>query len=50
MAAANVHFGRFALTQYLALALKMSQAAGPCAGPPMASSFKQGKVEQGRGH
>jgi hypothetical protein len=49
MAAADVRFGRLALAQDPALALKISRAASPCARPPMASSLKKGKVGQGRG-
>jgi hypothetical protein len=49
MVAADVRFGRLALAQDPALALKISRAASPCARPPMASSLKKGKVGQGRG-
>ena len=48
MAAAGVQFGRWALTQDPALALKISQAASPCARPPMASSLTQDKMGQAR--
>ena len=48
MAAAGVQFGRWALTQDPALALKISQAASPCARPLMASSLKQDSARWGK--